>query len=213
MAIIEKSLKGISRKKLGNVVFYTQWGRNILRTKSLTVFDPCTPAQQACRSRFKKLAQLLRQALNCINTAYAGSGQNMHAFNHLMSINMKKCWIGDTTAIDPTIFILCDNNGSFFNNVALTSTVPNTITATFNSNAQNPDEENDPVKAYGFYPDGNQIWQFDQTAIRTTGTITLSRPNISSLKIAIYLECLDRINLINDNPKHIIKYIGTVNVL
>jgi hypothetical protein len=109
--------------------------------------------------------------------------------------------------------VLCDNDGSFVDNVVLTSSVANTITGTFNSNVENDSEGNDPVNAYGFYADGNIIWQFDQSAIRRTGTITLTRPEISGLPIAIYFECLDREDLINNKPKHIIKYIGTVTVL
>jgi hypothetical protein len=108
---------------------------------------------------------------------------------------------------------LCDHEGSFVDNVVLTSTVANTITGTFNSKAQNTEEGDDVVKAYGFYVDGNQIWQFDQVAIRNTGTITLSQPGMSALNIAVYFECLDRLSLLNNKPKHVIKYVGTITVL
>jgi hypothetical protein len=109
--------------------------------------------------------------------------------------------------------VLNDKDGSFVNNVVLTSTVANTITGTFNSNAQNTDESNDPVKAYGFHADGNKIWQFEQAAIRSTGNITLTRSEISGLNIAVYFECLDRVNLLNGEPKHVIKYVGMVKVV
>ncbi len=213
MAIIENPMIGKARKKLGNTIFYTQWGKNILRSKPLEVKNPRTPAQQANRGRFKKLTLLLRMVNDNINEAYAGSTLNMSAQAYLISINNRKCWIDDTPAIDPGLFILCDHNGSFVGNVALTSALSDTITGTFNSNAQNAGEENDPIKAYGFYPDGNQIWQFSQTATRSTGKITLARPGIAGLNIAVYLECLDRVTLIDGNPMHVIKYVGTVAVI
>jgi hypothetical protein len=81
------------------------------------------------------------------------------------------------------------------------------------SNAQNTDEGADPVRAYGFYTDGNHIWQFEQSATRSARTITLMRPDMSGLNIAIYFECLDRVNLLMEKPKHVIKYVGPVNVI
>ena len=117
-----------------------------------------------------------------------------------LGINVKCCFVNKTTTIDPSFFVLCDNDGSFVNDVILTSSVENTITGTFNSNTQNDDEGEDPVKAYGFDVEGNQIWQFDQSAKRSSGTITLTRPDISGLTIAVYFECLDRINLVMGIP-------------
>jgi hypothetical protein len=214
MAIVENPKIGRARNKLGNTVFYTnKWGVNILREKPIHVHNPRTPVQQANRMRLKKLIFLVHQALNYINVAYAGSVQGMSACNRFVSINMKKCFIGDTNSIDPSLFVLCDNDGSFVDNVVLTSTVSNTINGTFDSNAQNPDEDTDPVKAYGFYADGYKFWQFDQVSIRSNGIITLTHPDMSGLNIAVYFECLDRVNLLMDKPKHVIKYVGTVTVI
>jgi hypothetical protein len=79
--------------------------------------------------------------------------------------------------------------------------------------SQNNDEAADPVRAYGFHAEENKIWLFDQVATRSTGTITLLRPDMSGLNIAVYFECLDRVNLLMGKPKHVIKYVGAVNVL
>jgi hypothetical protein len=126
---------------------------------------------------------------------------------------MKNCFIPNTPDIDPAMLVLCDNDGSFVKNVVLSSSAANTITVTFNSNAQNADEAADLVRAYGFHVEENKIWLFDQFATRSTGSITLTRPEISGLNIAVYLECLDRVSLLMDKPKHVIKYVGTVTVL
>jgi hypothetical protein len=213
MAILQNPLIGRARRKLGNTVFQTLYGQNILKSKPLTVKDAKTPAQLLARGRWSKLSKLLKQVLNFINTAYAGSLQHMAPWSHVLGINAKNCFVDNTLDIDPTLLKLCDNDGSFVDNVVLTSTVANTITGTFNSKAQNVDEGTDPVKAYGFYADGNQIWQFDQTAVRSTGTITLTRPGMSAINIAVYFECLDRLSLLNNKPKHVIKYVGTITVL
>jgi hypothetical protein len=212
MAIIQNYINTKDKEKVGNVQCYKLWGKNVLRT---VPYNPRTPAQQIYRMRYKKLSPLFHQVVDHINIAYDGliHGKGQSAFNHLVGINVKCCFIKDTTTIDPGFFLLCENDGSFVNRVVLTSSVANTITGTFNSNAQNDEEGEDPVKAYGFYVDGVQIWQFDQSAKRSSGTITLTRPEISGLTIAVYFECLDRINLVNGNPKHIIKYVGTVTVL
>ena len=207
MAIIENPIPRKDRKNLGYVEFYTdKFGHHILRTKPFYR----TPAQKAYCLGFKRLSNVLSQVTDPINEAYAGSVKEVSPFNHNMAINTKSCLVGKNYAIDPSLLVLCDNDGSFVANVVLTSTVANTITVTFDSDAQNADEDKDPVKAYGFNVKGKKIWQFDQAATRSTGTITLTRPQMSGLNIAIYLECLDRVNLLNGNPKHVIKYVGTV---
>jgi hypothetical protein len=212
MAILQNPLIGRAKKKLGNTVFSTQFGQNTLRTKPLTIKNPKTAAQVAHRTRMKKLAKLLRQVVNYINTAYAGSVQGMSAFSYSMSINMQNCFIDDTSSIEPSMLVLCDHEGSFVDNVVLTSTVTDTIEATFDSMAQTADEEGDKVNAYGFHADGNQIWKFKQDATRSLGTMTLTRPKMTALNIAVYFECLDRSSLVRGNPKHVIKYVGTVTV-
>jgi hypothetical protein len=163
----------------------------------------------------KKLSPLIHQVIDHINIAYEGliHGKGNSAFNHLVGININCCFIKNTSTIDPGLFVLCDNDGSFIDNVVLSSTVANTITATFDSNSQNDDEGTDPVRVYGFHADENKIWQFDQSSKRSSGNLTLTCSDISGLTIAVYFECLDRLSLINGNPKHIIKYVGTATVL
>jgi hypothetical protein len=210
MAIIENFISRKEMKEMGNVVCYMRYGKCVLRTKP---FDRKTPAQLAQRMRLRKLQILVCQVLKYINMAYAGSAKGKSAYNRVLSINMKNCYIDNTSSIDPSLFVLCENDGSFVDNVVLSSTVANTITVTFDSNTQNDDEGTDPVKAYGFYADGNKIWQFEQTATRSTGAITLIRPEMSALNISVYFECLDRVNLLNGNPRHVIKYVGTAGVI
>jgi hypothetical protein len=212
MAVIQNYINTSDKENVGNVQCYKRWGKYVLRT---VPYNPRTPAQQAHRMRFKKLSLLVHQVIDCINLAYAGSvkGIGMNPYNRVMGINTKNCFVSNTGSIDPGLLVLCENDGSFVNNVMLSSTTANTIIGTFNSNTQNADEDDDPVKAYGFDVAGNKIWPFGQEAIRSTGTIKLTNPETSGLNIAVYFECLDRVNLLNGNPKHVIKYVGTITVL
>jgi hypothetical protein len=213
MAIVENPEMGRVRRSIGNIVFTTLYEQNIIKTKPLSFKDANTPAQALNRVRWGKLSKLLSQVNPYLNVAYNGSIPRMNAFAYVTSININYCFVDGSSLYYPALFKLCDNDGSFVDNVVLTSTVANTITGTFDSNAQNVEEGTDPVKAYGFYPDGNQIWQFDQTAVRNDGTILLTRAGMSGLNIAVYLECLDRLSLLNNQPKHVIKYVRTVKVL
>ena len=212
MAIVQNPLIGDARGSLGNTVFSKQFGKNTLRTKPINPKVGRSPGQQLTRERFNLLLPLLRQVLRFINDAYAGSVVGMSTHNRVMSLNMNNCFAEGTASIEPGLFVLCEHDGSFVENVVLSSTTENTITATFTSNAQNADEEGDPVIAYGFDVEGNKIWKFDQIAIRNSGTITLSKTLISGLNIAVYFECLDRVKLLNDKPKHVIKYVGSIQV-
>jgi hypothetical protein len=179
----------------------------------MTINDAKSPAQLAHRARIIKLGKLLKQVLNQINAANTGLELGVFGYTLTMSINMKNCFIPGTDIIDPNLFVLCTNDGSFVDNVVLSSIDANTISGTFDSNAQNADEDADPVKAYGFDVAGNKIWWFGQESIRSTGTITLSHSDMSGLDIAVYFECLDRVNLIDGHPKHVIKYVGSIKVV
>lgn len=137
MAIFENPKIGRAKGSVGNVVLYTMWGMNIGRTKAEKVNDAKSPAQLAVRGRFKKVRDLVRPMLRYINTAYADSRKDMPPYNHVQSINNPHCFIGDTDEIDPSKFELCDNDGSFVDNVVLTSPIADSITATFDSNAVN----------------------------------------------------------------------------
>jgi len=212
MAIVENPKIGRTKGSIGNIVFYTRYDKNVIRTKPVTVKDPKTPGQLLSRDKFKKLILILHQVLSYINAAYAGSLKDMSSHTRVTSINLKNCFFKGTSSIDPRLFVFCENDGSFVENVVLTSTGANTITGTFNSNAQNEEEDDDPVRAYGFHAEGDKIWQFEQSATRKSGTITLAKTDISGLNIAVYFECLDRVNLLMDKPKIVIKYVGTVQV-
>jgi hypothetical protein len=213
MAVTENPKIGRARNSIGNTVFSTQFGKNTMRTKPIEIANPKTPDQVMTRERFKKIFMLVRQVLKYVNAAYDGTVKGKSTHNHVMSINMKNCLIDNTCSVDPSLFMLCDHEGSFVENVVLNSPSANTIVGTFDSNAQNNDEDGDPVKAYGFYAEGDKIWQFNQSGIRGNGTLTLTRPDMSGLDIAIYFECLDRVNLLKGKPQHVIKYVGTVNVI
>jgi hypothetical protein len=213
MAIVENPAIGKASGSVGNVVFSSCYGLNIMKTKASNPKNPRTPAQQFNRWRFKKVRDLVCPMLKYINPAYAGSIPNMSPYNRVTSINKLHCFVGDTDEIDPGKFILCENDGSFVGNVVLTSTEADTITATFDSNAQNDDEGSDPVKAYGFDISGNKIWKFWEETVRSSGTMTVIHPEMSGLNIAVYLECLDRVKLLSGKPMHVIKYVGLVAVI
>ncbi len=198
---------------MGNIEYYERYGKHIIRSKPLPGERCKTPGQQMTLERVKILASLYSQVPECIKTAYAGLEMGMSAYRHTLLLNNNKCFIEKTGLINPSLYMLCNNDGSFVDNVVLSSTSAGAITGTFNSNTQNVEEEGDPVRAYGFYAEGYKIWQFEQIAIRNTGRIDLLYPDISTHDIAVYFECLDRGNLINGEPKHVIKYVGTVKVI
>jgi len=213
MAIVENPIIGRARKQLGNVVFYTLYDQNIIRSKPLSSKNPKTPDQRRVRKRFTKVTRLLRQVTVPIKTAYAGSVKGKSAFSQVMSINLKNCFIGNSINIDPSRFELCENDGSFVDNVVLASSMKNTITVTFNANAQNQEEEDDDIRVYGFDAKHNKIWQFWEKAKRSSGAITVSHSGMSGLDIAVYIESLDKVDLLMEMPKHVIKYVGRVRVV
>jgi hypothetical protein len=210
MAIIENPLSPKDRKNMGNIEYYVRYGKYIIRSKPLPGECCKTPGQKMTIEGVKLFASLYRQIRDNIKLAYAGLEGGISAYRHVLMLNNNKCFIGDSASIDPRLFVLCNNDGSFVNNVVLSSTSADTITGTFNSNAQNAEEEEDPVRAYGFHADSYKIWQFEQSAIRKSGRIELSHPDMSTHDIAVYFECLDRVSLVDGEPMYVIKNVGNI---
>lgn len=137
MAIIQNPLIGRSKNKLGNSVFSTQFGKNVLRSKPLKVKNPRTPKQVEQRKKFKAMVFLFRKLVPIINEAYGHSVKGMSPFNKMLSWNMKNAW-SNKQIIWPDVKI-CDNVGSCVKNVSSTSSAGHTLDITWMSNHSQTD--------------------------------------------------------------------------
>jgi hypothetical protein len=117
MAIIQNPLIGRSSQKLGNSVFSTQFGNNILKSKPLDVKNPRTANQMKHRKKFKLMVYLMRQLVPVLNAAYTNTVKGMSPFNKMVAYNLKNAYYDDE--INFSRFKICDNIGSCVTDVSI----------------------------------------------------------------------------------------------
>jgi hypothetical protein len=85
MAVVQNTLIGSSRGKVGGTVFTKQFGKNVLKSKPLSVANPNTPKQQDQRASLTKTVALYRSISAVINQTFKSQAVGMSAFNAFTS--------------------------------------------------------------------------------------------------------------------------------
>ncbi|MEJ7823500.1 MAG: DUF6266 family protein, partial [Chitinophagaceae bacterium] len=80
MAIVQNTLIGRARKKIGNTVFATLKGQNILRAKPLTVAQPQTPKKLMRQSALAQIVAMYRANAAAIKLGYTPNKQKQSPY-------------------------------------------------------------------------------------------------------------------------------------
>jgi len=94
-AVVQNTITGRSRGKVGGLVFSTMFGRNVLKSKPLTVHNPKSLKQRTQRASFVLILEFLRPILSIIKTGFREMAIGMSAFNAAMSFNILNAISGD----------------------------------------------------------------------------------------------------------------------
>lgn len=89
MAVTQNPLIGRSRQSAGGMTFTTWRGRNVIKTKPLTVADPKTERQVANRAAMRVLNAALRPNLAVIRVGYVENSKNNPGWSQAISVNRK----------------------------------------------------------------------------------------------------------------------------
>jgi hypothetical protein len=85
MAIVQNTLIGASRKKVGGTVFSSWKGINVLRSKPLTVANPRTDDQVFTRNNLAAVVAIYRGLAPAVNVGYAEQAVRKSAYNAFTS--------------------------------------------------------------------------------------------------------------------------------
>lgn len=85
MAVTQNTLIGSSRGKVGGTVFTKQFGKNVLKSKPLSVANPNTDKQKDQRVSLAKTVALYRSISAVINQTFKSQAVGMSAFNAFTS--------------------------------------------------------------------------------------------------------------------------------
>ena len=81
MAIIQNPIIGSSTGKMANVVFSRSFGKNILRSKALTVRNPNSDAQRAQRSFLSTVGLIAKQSKSMLLVGFANDVTSRSAYS------------------------------------------------------------------------------------------------------------------------------------
>ena len=97
MAVVQNTLIGRARGRVGNVVFSTHKGQNILKQKPEIVANPRTASQQLARARFTALLAIGLLLKPILPIGFRQFGGRVSWLNKFMSMNSNN----DLLALDP----------------------------------------------------------------------------------------------------------------
>ncbi len=89
MSVVQNTLIGRARQKIGGSVFSSWKGINVLKSKPLTVANPRTDAQQVQRNALKILTAFYRQVSGTIQIGFKQQAIQKSEFNAFTSYNLK----------------------------------------------------------------------------------------------------------------------------
>lgn len=90
MAIVQNPITGRSSGQFANAIFQTLLGKNVLRSKPLSIQNPRTLGQLTQRARFAFIVQFLRAFLSIIRIGFKLKAIGQNAFNACISYNVSK---------------------------------------------------------------------------------------------------------------------------
>lgn len=99
MAVVQNTLIGRARGRVGNVVFSTHKGQNILKQKPEIVANPRTASQQLARARFTALLAMGLLLRPILPIGFRQFGGQVSWLNKFMSMNSKN----NLLALDPLL--------------------------------------------------------------------------------------------------------------
>ena len=190
MAIIQNPVIGRAKKKMGNVVFSKNFGKNIMRSKPVEVKNPRTASQVAQRGTFKAALIVVKEFLPAIRIGWKSLAINKSACAMCMSdtlLNSMKN-VSGVTSVDITKFKISKGSLDTFNDEVWSRPTTNTIKVTWNPSDILPSAAGtDIIHICVCNPIMSVVQIFLNAAVRSSGTTTITlRPNLAS---AVHVYC------------------------
>lgn len=89
MSLVQNPLIGRAKQKLGNTVFTTWKGKNVLKSKPITVENPKTPAQLMRRSALSGIVSFYRLIAGVVSVGFKELANGMSEYNAFTSGALK----------------------------------------------------------------------------------------------------------------------------
>ena len=124
MAIVQNTLIGRSQNKVGGTVFSTWKGKNVLKSKPLTVANPQTDGQQAQRSKMRQLVDNFRFMLAIIRVSFIEVSAGSTEWASFMKYNLRNAFTVSGAAATMLPDNLTFSRGTLVNPSDMEATTP-----------------------------------------------------------------------------------------
>lgn len=88
MAIVQNPITGITKKSLGNIIFYHSMGKYIIRSKPIKYKDKKSNVQVSNRNRFGFISKFISDILIFLKNSFVDVQGNMFGFNYFIQSNI-----------------------------------------------------------------------------------------------------------------------------
>ena len=191
MAEVQNPIIGRAKGLLGNAVFSTWKGINVLRSKALTVANPQTDGQMKQRAKLAVLLAVYQSIAAIISKGFKEVAVGMSEYNKFMQTNLKNSflsWSGSAWVADNAELQV--SKGSLDDSVISSVTTSNgtaTVAIAFPSTASGDQSTTD--KVYALCINGSKIGTSVGSVARSAGTVTVTMPgnNATSDTVDVYL--------------------------
>lgn len=194
MSIVQNVLIGRSKNKIGNAVFTTWKGKNVLKSKPLTVENPRTDKQLMRRSAMTQIVGMYRQVAGMVSLGWKQLAIGKSEYNAFVSFNLLN---GFDYSTPPTATLIPDqlllSKGTIAPTSISTVTSSNgspSVTVTWPTSATLPGQAvSDKALILCINPTTDGIGQSVASIARSAGTatITMSENNATGNEIYVYL--------------------------
>lgn len=178
MAVVQNTLIGRARGRVGNVVFSTHKGQNIVKQKPEIVANPRTASQQLARARFTALLAIGLLLRPILPIGFRQFGGQVSWLNKFMSINSTSGLMALSTVTleyAPDWNNLVISDGSMFPTPFTGEATATTVTIEWEPNPMANQSEEDLFFMFISGADGQETIQ--GSASRVDGTIVVPMTN------------------------------------
>jgi hypothetical protein len=182
MSVVSNPLIGHARQKIGNAVFSTWKGIDVLKTKPISVANPQTDAQTMQRSAFSQMVAAFRLMPSVIRAGFKKLAVKQSEFNAFTSANLKNAFDfteppsatfvpGEFIISKGTISATAINTTSFVDGTQI-------ATITWDSSSLQPGQSNTDIAILCVYNQGkNSFAGTVSSTVRTANTADLQCPS------------------------------------
>jgi hypothetical protein len=177
MSVVQNTLIGRARQKIGGSVFSSWKGINVLKSKPLTVANPQTDAQMVQRNALTLLTETYRAVSGAVQIGFKQQAIRKSEFNAFTSYNLKNAIDksgAPVAALIPAQMLFAQGTVAA---TAITSTTAThaagTITVDFNSNVTGPGQSStDGGLLVAYVVQTKKFYQVPNNNVRSDGSST-----------------------------------------